>query len=257
MAELGLAMGNDAMGGMEEMHYALGPDGQYQPVMPQPHELGHDQPFPQGQTGGQTFASTLLLSFSCSPLLKQHLLRSLHMTNEELASLEPVLSNAWDQWDHARRVHYAEQAAKASGSDHTGGGPSEPHPYAHAHVQQDGQSPSNDFRVRFHRPLTAPSPFRTMSSDAAAAQALAQAQAQAAVIAQQAQAQQQQQQQRQRHASSSSASPSEHHNENAIDPSLSAGGANGEHGDVGEGDEGSGSELDAAGDDGEDGGDKE
>ncbi|TDL15502.1 hypothetical protein BD410DRAFT_845152 [Rickenella mellea] len=48
MAELGLAMGNDAMGGMEEMHYALGPDGQYHPVMPQPHELGHDQPFPQG-----------------------------------------------------------------------------------------------------------------------------------------------------------------------------------------------------------------
>ena len=110
MAELGLAMGNDGVGGMEEVHYALGPDGQYTPVLPPQHphsaELG-DQPYPQGHTGGQTFASTLLLSFSCSPLLKQHLLRTLHMTNEELASLEPILSAAWDQWDHAVRTRYS------------------------------------------------------------------------------------------------------------------------------------------------------
>ena len=111
MAELGLALGADGMPGMEEIHYTLGPDGQYQPVLTthpahphgHPTELG-DQPFPQGHTGGQTFASTLLLSFSCSPLLKQHLLRTLHMTNEELASLEPILSAAWDQWDHAVRL---------------------------------------------------------------------------------------------------------------------------------------------------------
>jgi hypothetical protein len=59
-----------------------------------------EPPFPQGQTRGQTFATTLLLSFSCAPILKQHLLRTLNMTNEELASLEPIIADAWDQWDH-------------------------------------------------------------------------------------------------------------------------------------------------------------
>lgn len=79
------------------------------PPPPPPHELGHpppggsEPPFPggpPGQLGGQTFASTLLLSFSCAPLLKAHLLRTLQMTNDELASLEPIIAQAWDQWDH-------------------------------------------------------------------------------------------------------------------------------------------------------------
>lgn len=54
----------------------------------------------QAPNAGQTFASTLLLSFSCAPLLKQHLLRNLQMTNEELASLEPIIADAWEQWNH-------------------------------------------------------------------------------------------------------------------------------------------------------------
>jgi hypothetical protein len=62
-----------------------------------------DPAFPPGHNGGQTFASTLLLSFSCAPLLKQHILRTLSMTNEELASLEPIIAQAWDQWDHQVR----------------------------------------------------------------------------------------------------------------------------------------------------------
>ncbi|KAI9453635.1 hypothetical protein F5148DRAFT_1232320 [Russula earlei] len=49
------------------------------------------------------FASTLLLSFLCAPLLKQHILHTLSMTNEELASLEPIIAQAWDQWDHQVR----------------------------------------------------------------------------------------------------------------------------------------------------------
>ena len=70
---------------------------------PPPHAM-HEPPFPQGQPlGGQTFASTLLLSFSCAPLLKQHLLRTLSMTNEELASLEPIIAQAWDHWDQQVR----------------------------------------------------------------------------------------------------------------------------------------------------------
>jgi hypothetical protein len=100
LRELGLDMGNE----ITEVQYR---DGQYQPVLE--HELqhnphgvlvNHEPPFPQGQLGGQTFASTLLLSFSCAPLLKQHLLRSLQMTNEELASLEPIIADAWEHWDH-------------------------------------------------------------------------------------------------------------------------------------------------------------
>lgn len=137
LRELGLDMGNEIIPGMEEAHYRAPPDGQYHQVLPpelqqlapppQP-PIPHEPPFPQGAPlGGDTFASTLLLSFSCAPLLKQHLLRTLGMTNEELASLEPIIAEAWDRWDHQvganflaknmksdllsslqRRLHYAE-----------------------------------------------------------------------------------------------------------------------------------------------------
>ena len=109
MRELGLDMGNEIIPGMEEVHYRATPDGQYHQVLPPelqqlapPHApLPNEPPFPQGAPlGGQTFASTLLLSFSCAPLLKQHLLRTLGMSNEELASLEPIIAEAWDRWDH-------------------------------------------------------------------------------------------------------------------------------------------------------------
>lgn len=210
MAELGLAMGNDGVGGMEEIHYALGPDGQYQPVPPPQQEMSAEQPFPQGHTGGQTFASTLLLSFSCSPLLKQHLLRSLHMTNEELASLEPILSAAWDQWDHAvslrsyhidffadrgilsykqRRIHYAEQAAKVN-TEHqqqNGAGPSSSGTTPFVPPQQVDEQ--NDFRARFHRPLTAPSPFGNATNGAAPSPGQPQAQIDPTLGQQQSQAQ--------------------------------------------------------------------
>ncbi|OCB88039.1 hypothetical protein A7U60_g4824 [Sanghuangporus baumii] len=189
MAELGLAMGENGMMS-EEVHYTLQPDGQYQPVLPpnaQPPELNDPEnpyPPPGGQTGGQTFASTLLLSLSCSPLLKAHLLRSLSMTNEELCSLEPILSAAWDQWDHARRLHYAEQVAQA-GRQQQQNGDQQQHSEQHQQQQPQQNGPTtanatappphpfgappmpeqhdpNDFRSRFHRPLTAPSPFGTI-----------------------------------------------------------------------------------------------
>lgn len=111
LRELGLDMGNELMPGIEEVQYRLNADGQYQPIMhdmqqhPHPqHPHMHEPPFPQGQPlGGQTFASTLLLSFSCAPLLKAHLLRTLNMSNEELASLEPIIAQAWDHWDQQVR----------------------------------------------------------------------------------------------------------------------------------------------------------
>jgi hypothetical protein len=113
LRELGLDMGNEIMQGMEDSHYRA-PDGQYHQVLPPelqqlapppPPPIPHEPPFPQGAPlGGQTFASTLLLSFSCAPLLKAHLLRTLGMTNEELASLEPLIAEAWDRWDHQVRL---------------------------------------------------------------------------------------------------------------------------------------------------------
>jgi len=109
LRDLGLDMGNEIIQGMEEPHYRA-PDGQYHQVLPPelqqlapppPQPIPHEPPFPHGAPlGGSTFASTLLLSFSCAPLLKQHLLRTLGMTNEELVSLEPLIAEAWDRWDH-------------------------------------------------------------------------------------------------------------------------------------------------------------
>ncbi|KAK6992105.1 hypothetical protein R3P38DRAFT_3089224 [Favolaschia claudopus] len=170
MRELGLDMGNDVMGPgpgpgsiAEEIHYRVNADGQYQQVMS--HELhqqllaqqapqGAEPPFPPGPAhGGQTFATTLLLSFSCAPLLKQHLLRTLNMTNDELASLEPVIAEAWDRWDQARRgMPYSH-----SHPDFPPGAPSNP-PYTYP----PGAAPpatAEDFRTRFQRAVIVPAPF--------------------------------------------------------------------------------------------------
>ena len=103
LRELGLDMGNE-LGGVQELEdiqyrlAAAAAAAEGAPFGALQHELEQQPPpipgqpdpaFTPGHNGGQTFASTLLLSFSCAPLLKQHILRTLSMTNEELASLEP------------------------------------------------------------------------------------------------------------------------------------------------------------------------
>ncbi|TCD66796.1 hypothetical protein EIP91_000932 [Steccherinum ochraceum] len=205
LRELGLDMGNEIMPAMDEVQYRMNaaPENTYTAVMPHemqapppphqhqqhpqhPHPM-HEPPFPQGQPlGGQTFASTLLLSFSCAPLLKQHLLRTLSMTNEELASLEPIIASAWDQWDQQRRMHYGHIPANApkppepeqqatptfSMPEHAGGsGTMQPSASTLSNAAASmSQNPfahdSNDFRTRFHRPLVAPSPFRSAMESA-------------------------------------------------------------------------------------------
>jgi hypothetical protein len=104
-------MPDDIASGMEEVQYRVnGETGPYQQVLPHelqqhPHAMAHHEPpFPQGIPGGQTFATTLLLAFSCAPLLKQHLLRTLHITSEDLASMQPLLAELWDRWDHQVRM---------------------------------------------------------------------------------------------------------------------------------------------------------
>jgi hypothetical protein len=106
MRDMGLDMTSEMLQGMEEVQFRVNGQTEYHQVLP--HEIPHphlmnpqDPSFPQQPlTDGQNFASTLLLSFSCAPLLKQHLLRSLTMTSEDLASLEPVIADAYDQWNH-------------------------------------------------------------------------------------------------------------------------------------------------------------
>lgn len=136
MRELGLEMGGEMMG-VDEGGYRHG-DGQYPPVVHdmQPIPMPHEPPFPQTNLiGGQTFASTLLLSFSCAPLLKQHLLRTLNMTNDELASLEPVIAEAWDRWDH--QVPFLLSRSLAAVSP-----PTAPHALCRAHRKAPVHAPA-------------------------------------------------------------------------------------------------------------------
>ncbi|KAJ7645281.1 hypothetical protein B0H17DRAFT_1104342 [Mycena rosella] len=200
MRELGLDMGNEIMPGMDEVHYRVNAEGQYQQVMQ--HEIAQQQqqqaaaqaqaahqhhlaqqqalaqgqgqsapqgepPFPQGPAhGGQTFATTLLLSFSCAPLLKQHLLRTLNMTNEELASLEPVIAEAWDRWDHGRRLQY--EHAQEQGFPP--GAVSAPLADPAAYPAPPGY-PADDFRSRFQRVVNVPAPFRSAFGNGAGPEA--------------------------------------------------------------------------------------
>ncbi|KIJ10536.1 hypothetical protein PAXINDRAFT_172098 [Paxillus involutus ATCC 200175] len=173
MRDMGLDMTSEMLQGMEEVQFRVNGQTEYHQVLP--HEIPHphlmnpqDPSFPQQPlTDGQNFASTLLLSFSCAPLLKQHLLRSLTMTSEDLASLEPVIADAYDQWNHQRRMHFAQQAA-AKAVDGSMAGPSGApfpdmnDPSANGFGDQS-QPHASDFRARFHRSLVAPSPFRNFN----------------------------------------------------------------------------------------------
>ncbi|KAF5363204.1 hypothetical protein D9758_008371 [Tetrapyrgos nigripes] len=228
--QLGMMMGNDvgvAQGeGVHDpdMAYRVPPEAQYLPpelhahtppppqshLDPQPGE----PPFPQHQGhGGQMFATTLLLSFSCAPLLKQHLLSNLQMTNDELASLEPIIANAWDQWDRQRRQYHEQHGGPPPGTHYdphppttsvpVGVAPSAttssnipngsiptltyPHPSPSPNPTSNGPSSTGappdastaELRARFQRTLVGPTPFQTQAAAAAAAVAAAQAQAQA------------------------------------------------------------------------------
>ncbi|KAJ7641388.1 hypothetical protein FB45DRAFT_862583 [Roridomyces roridus] len=176
MRELGMDMGNEIMPGMEEVHYRVNADGHYEQVLAQDlhavqavqaaqvahvHALQQqaqaqgDAQFPQ--SGGLTFATTILLSLSGSPLLKQHLLRSLNMTNDELASLEPAIAETWERWDQARRMRYEHpEGFPPSGAPPIPpGGPAYTPPYPLPPAAED-------FRGRFQRVMSVPAPFRTL-----------------------------------------------------------------------------------------------
>ncbi|KAG7090071.1 hypothetical protein E1B28_011688 [Marasmius oreades] len=154
-----------AQAGVSDYHQQQTPQSQqYQQLLqgsgpPQPHNdsaILYPPPVPQivessapGTTGGEVFATTLLLSFSCAPLLKQHLLDSLQMTNEELASLEPLIADAWEQWNAKRQERFDPNQPQSNGS-----GSSSSTPNAHP------AAITNDFRTRFQRSVATPIPFQ-------------------------------------------------------------------------------------------------
>lgn len=127
MRELGLDMTSEMLPGIDEVQFRVNGQNEYQ-VLPHemhPHPMNPQDPsFPQPpMTGGQTFASTLLLSLSCTQLLKQQLLRTLSITAEDLAALEPIIADAFDQWDHQVRP------SRVGVSSH-----SNPHAFVAAHA---------------------------------------------------------------------------------------------------------------------------
>ncbi|EIW84638.1 hypothetical protein CONPUDRAFT_79489 [Coniophora puteana RWD-64-598 SS2] len=54
---------------------------------------------------GKQFASTLLLSLTSSPAMKQDLFQELHMVDGDLKNLELIMVTAWTTWDHKGRPH--------------------------------------------------------------------------------------------------------------------------------------------------------
>jgi hypothetical protein len=175
MQELGLDMGNEIMPPgtshaqmapfatmfghpqPQELHQQLAAIG----ALPQDPSQTNGASQPPITNGGQTFASTLLLSFSCAPLLKQHLLRNLNMTNDELASLEPIIADAWEQWNHqARWIFLYTSFIACLLPPHFLSVQRRLHYEAAANNQIAPGQPDNEFRARFQSQLTAPTPFQ-------------------------------------------------------------------------------------------------
>ncbi|KAJ8081110.1 hypothetical protein AAF712_008763 [Marasmius tenuissimus] len=190
LRELGMDMGNQIVPNIDGLAY---PDQSYglppSEIQPPPNSVDPqtgEPAFPRIQGhGGQMFATTLLLSFSCAPLLKQHLLDTLQMSNEELASLEPIIANAWDEWDRQRRQfdpqqHFDQNASSASSTTTTNSttststsAPSFPQLGPGASASETAAAAiaavvTPDFRARFHRSIVAPSPFQAQAAAAAA-----------------------------------------------------------------------------------------
>ncbi|EEB94607.1 hypothetical protein MPER_06550 [Moniliophthora perniciosa FA553] len=86
------------------------------------------------------------------------------MTDQELASLEPLIAEAWEQWDRRRRQHYtqppplnipaspSEAFTPDTASSTTASTP----------TSTSGEA-SNEFRARFRKPVLVPSPFQAQS----------------------------------------------------------------------------------------------
>jgi len=139
MAELGIQMipPNPHV----PLGYRMNENGQMEPVH-DANAIAQDGGAAYGQTPGQTFARLLMTSAFINPNLKQHICRTLQMSQEELAGFEPIIATAWDHWNH-QRMHYHQQAAQRGPNDgHFASGSSE-------EVANGGDMQGNDYATRF------------------------------------------------------------------------------------------------------------
>ncbi|KAK7043865.1 hypothetical protein VNI00_008031 [Paramarasmius palmivorus] len=187
MRELGMDMGNEVNSGtssdpeisFDPAYQELLQHGEtpstlsYPPPLPPPFP---ETALPPNANPGQIFATTLLLSFSCAPLLKQHLLNNLRMTELELASLEPLIAEAFETWNRKRQQQQQYDSNQAftpnqptgvftpdSASTPSSSATSTPGESISGTGTSASSGGSNDFRARFRRPVVAPSPFQAQS----------------------------------------------------------------------------------------------
>lgn len=122
MRELGLDMSSEMLPGIEEVQFRVNGQNEYQVLPHETHPMNPQDPaFPQQPlTGGQSLASALMFSFSCTTMLKQQFLRALSLTAEDLAALESIFADAFDQWDHQVRCLFSEGIVDSVPRVHSG-----------------------------------------------------------------------------------------------------------------------------------------
>ncbi|KAG8860548.1 hypothetical protein FRB96_003802 [Tulasnella sp. 330] len=137
------------------------------PPLPLPSLQSHPPPH---ETQGQAFAKTMFLALACAPMLKPHMMRTLHMTEADFPAVEQVVASAWDHWDHIRRITAQVQAPPLQPPAHQPtlgptGAQHAPPPEVRPPPAVPGPSsvqpsPADYFRERFQRTLSQPSPYQ-------------------------------------------------------------------------------------------------
>ncbi|KAG9308424.1 hypothetical protein JVU11DRAFT_5597 [Chiua virens] len=174
MRDLGLDMTSEMMVGIEEQ---LRVNGQHEyPLLP--HEMGPPPPMnpqdpsaflpPQMPSRGHSFAWTLMISLGYAPQqIKQYLHRGLGLSAEDLAVLESMITDAFNQWD-AQRMHFGQPPKAPDGSMPAPSAPPFPDmsdPAANGFGEQPQPPDAHVFRARFRGPISAPVPipFRNLN----------------------------------------------------------------------------------------------
>ncbi|KAG8947317.1 hypothetical protein FRC04_010893 [Tulasnella sp. 424] len=129
------------------------------PTVQQPPPSGAPAP---GGSPGETFASYMMLAFSCAPMLKAHVMATMGMSDGDLHAVQQLIASAWDQWNHMRHLpsHQPANGVPAQGSaEHV------PFTEGSATPATAGPAPTpvEYFRERFQRTMAQPSPYQNQA----------------------------------------------------------------------------------------------
>ncbi|KAG8998850.1 hypothetical protein FRB93_013417 [Tulasnella sp. JGI-2019a] len=149
------------------MHRPLPPS---MPPPPPSLPFPTQQPHSQHETPGQSFAKTMFLALACAPMLKPHMMKTLHMTDADFPAVEQVIASAWDHWDHIRRISAQPPAPPAPPMPQGAAQESRAGPQPAYHLPAPPAPPlpgsasaqptaADYFRERFQRTLAQPSPY--------------------------------------------------------------------------------------------------